>query len=541
MASRSAAVVGKPQSLGCGPFRRVNSSSDPYDDDPSELQDALNMYIPDAANSSGMFQRPAFSLGAGSVISLGSARATSQFHYTSTTGTEYNFAMVSGKLYRISSTGAETDVTPVGVTIDNGLTTRLFMAQLNDQLIATDGVNKPWIGTNLGATPITGTYIDADGSGTSWTAFGTPFIQAGCVGFVLGATSSLSGLVKRIAILWSEPNQPAVGYMQTGYTDWWNLIQTSQRPITGVVGLNSGIVVFRDRGIGFIAGQLSGSFSSTTTNQLISDEIGLLAPATIARYRESIYFADQFGRPQLVETTTLREPQLWLQMRQYIESQTAAAGYATAVQNVAIGVIEPNLNLYLVAPFASSSLGVNNIPPNVAFAFDAKTGNYVGRWTLAASFEMTSFGVQLDANGAQQLWVLGPTAAGGGTNRVWQFQRLSAAAWTDTTPQTVSLTTNRLGYSSSIIWDAGDIGNLVTMNNAAVQIAIETPYTSNTVEGTPSPATSADGTYRCVVGLDIKAARGIQIIITPTLGSTQWGGQRWDMQAVPSKAGPEES
>ncbi len=526
--------------LTAGPFKGVFSSLDPFDGTPDALIDALNMYIPDTANGSGAFQRPAFRIGAGSAISLGSSRASSQFHFTSTAGVEYNYVVVAGKLYKVDSTGAETDITPVGVTIDNGLTTRCYMTQLNDQLIFTDGVNRPWVGTNLAAVPITGTYIQADGAATAWTAFGAPFIQAGCVGFILN-TSSLATLVPRLALLWSEPNQPAVGYIQAGYTDWWNLIQTSQRPITRVLGLNTGLIVWRDRGIGFIAGQLAGSLSATATNQLISDDIGLIAPATVGRYHDHVYFGDQFGRPQHIDGTTLVDPPMWLQMRQYIESQTAAAGYATAVQNVAIGVIEPNLNLYLIAPFASSSLGVNNIPPTTAFIFDAKNGTYLGRWQLAAGFEMTSFGVQLDANGAQQLWVMGPNAAANGTNRVWQLQRISGTLWSDTTAQTVNIQTDRLGYQADVVWDAGQTGTLITMGTHAVAITVQTPYTASTTEGTPSPATSVDGTYRCVVGLDIHAARGISVTATPTLGSTQWGVERWEMVAVPSLAAPEDA
>ena len=37
-------------------------------------------------------------------------------------------------------------------------------------MVVTDGVNRPWVASNLSSTPITGTYIDFDGMGTAWVA-----------------------------------------------------------------------------------------------------------------------------------------------------------------------------------------------------------------------------------------------------------------------------------------------------------------------------------------------------------------------------------
>lgn len=541
MASRSYRL-GEPTPLKSGPWKGVRSTTDPFDDPDDLLVDALNGYIPDPANGSGFYQRPAFRTPTFSVSPSG-VRASAEWHYTSTaSGVEYNFECMGGKLYRTDSSGTPTDVTPVGVTIDNGLTTRVFFQQLNDELIVTDGVNRPWRGTNLGATPITGTYIDIDGAAGAWTAFGAPTFCQGCIVFLIATTPGGSSAKPRISFVWCEPNQPSVGYLQAGYTNFWNYIQTSQRPLTGILGLNNGVLIWRDQGIGYVAGTLNGAFSSAATYAAVSEDIGLLASATIARYHENVFFQDQFGRPQLIEGTTLRDPQLWLQMRQYVEAQTQAAGYPTAVQNVAIGIIEPNLNLYLAAPWASASLGINNIPPTVAYAFDAKTGRYVGRWQISTGVAITGWGIQRDANNVAQLWVRAEQSPGSGGNYLWQFKRLSDASWSDSqSPQTVSVTTGRLGYAADIVWDAGDTGTLITMNNAPCAISVVTPNTSGTAEGTPTPAASQDGTFRLVVGLDIHAARSTQVTATATLGSTQWGVQRWQHTAVPSKAGYEEA
>lgn len=497
---------------------------------------AFNGYIPDPTGGSGWYQRPAFLLGATS--SLGTAQAAGQWHYTSSSGTEYNFAATSGKLFRINAAGNATDVTPVGTAIDSGATTRVFFQQLGDILIVTDMVHRPWIGTNLGATPITGAYIDIDGASGAWTAYGAPTIYQGSCFFITATTPGGSGLTARLALVWCEPNQPTVGYIQSGFADFWNLIQISERPITGILGIETGLIVWRDQGIGMLAGTPSVNFASTATTQAISDSIGLLASATIARYVNNVFFCDQFGRPQLIQGTTLVDPPLWLQLRAIVEQSLAGAGGApAAIAHYATGVIEPNLNLYLCAPWSSGSA-----PSTLMLVFDAASGTFVGEWTVSASCGITGFGIQRDTNNTAQLWVTGEHTAGGGGNVLWQLQRLGGSAWTDANAaQTVSVATGRMGYAADQVWDAGSRGTVVTMGPHAVQVTVVTPYTSATVQGTATPNTSQDGTYRCVVGMDVHAARGIQVQIVPTLGATQWGIQRWEMAAVPSTAGPEDA
>lgn len=536
-------AIGRPQWLRSGPWKGVFSTTDPFDDDESLLQDALNGYLPDARNGSGWFQRPAFIRPTGP-LSLGSQRAAAGWQHTMNDGTQYNFLAINGKLYRVSGDlQTQTDVTPVGVTIDNGLTTRVYFQSFNNYLIVSDGVNRPWYGTNLGSTPITGTYIDYNGAGTAWTAFGQPTLFSGDLVFIVNSPPAGAAAIARLGIAWSEPGDPTIGYEQSGYTNFANIIQNSSRRLFAICGTNVGLYYWRDTGIGLASGIVDGSFQTTATHDLISSEIGCIAPATVQLYGTDIFFCDQFGRPQHIPVGSgLTEPQIWLQMRQYVESQTQAAGYATAIQNVAVAAVEPNLNLYLAAPWSSGSLGVNNNPATTLYAFDAKTRRYAGRWEVSNGCYVTGLPIFRDTNGAQQLVAIGSTAAAQSDNVLWGLKRLSDAQWSDSTnAQTVSITTGRLGYATDVVWDVGETGSLVTMASNAVAVSVKTPYTASTAEGTPTPATSQDGTYRCVVGMDVHAARGIQVTASPTLGASQWGAQQWEMLAVPSKAGPEEA
>ncbi len=533
--------LGVPQVLAAGPWKSVFSSTDPYDDNPAQLQAAVNCYIPDSANGSGVYQRPAL-IKSGQTVA--GTRAANGWTITMRDGTIYNFIATFGKLYRISGDlSTATDVTPGGVTIDNGLTTRVFFQSYNDTLIVSDGVNRPWYGTNLGATPITGTYIHATTAAGAWTAFGQPTQFAGVLVFMVKSPASGQAAKARISIIWCEPGDQTIGYEQTGYTNFANLIQTSSKLLTAIFGTNFGLYYWRDSEIGVVSGIVDGSFNSTATAAAVSSSIGCAASATIRRYGDMIYFCDQFGRPQSLPIGgKITEPQIWLQARQVVDAQTAAAGYATALLNVAVGEIEPNLNLYLCAPYASGSLGVNNFPPTFMFVFDAKTGSYLGTWTVSNGCEITGLCQLTDTNGAATLCAIAYTSPGNTPSLIWSLTRLSANSWSDsTTAQTVSVTTNRLGYSDTVVWDAGNTADAVVMSAAANTLALQTPQTASTSMGSATPVTSADGTYRSVWGVDIHAAREITATVTPTLGAAQWGLQRFSITATPSLALPDDA
>src|SRR5437868_5549947 len=78
--------------LTSGPFKGVDSTTDPFDDTPDFLIDLVNGYIPDVIKGSGAYARP------GTVLTnpsnqLGGPNHQGQciYHHTALDGTEYRF------------------------------------------------------------------------------------------------------------------------------------------------------------------------------------------------------------------------------------------------------------------------------------------------------------------------------------------------------------------------------------------------------------------------------------------------------------------
>lgn len=108
----------------------------------------------------------------------------------------------------------------------------------------------------------------------------------------------------------------------------------------------------------------------------------------------------------------------------------------------------------------------------------------------------------------------------------------------DGIPPTRSLTTQRMGYSADQVYNV-DSATIITQDTAPCTVTMMTPTTSGTVEGTPSPGASQDGTYRLVVGADVQG-RGVQVTVSPTTADDQWIAQSVGIVVLPSLATPEE-
>ena len=137
------------RTLTSGLWNGVRNTTEPFDDTPSLLQDATNIYIPDPEAGSGVYARPGFSRG------MWTSR--SNFYRSEQFGTfpyqkgqcvyayrGYTIIIVGGQCYYIApSDTASTEFTPTNVLID--ATARIFCKTLNNKLIVSDGVNPPWM------------------------------------------------------------------------------------------------------------------------------------------------------------------------------------------------------------------------------------------------------------------------------------------------------------------------------------------------------------------------------------------------------------
>lgn len=559
-----AVALGKRNTLTAGPWSGVFTTKDAFDSPTKKLFDAWNVYVPDPDNASGTYARPGFTLlNNGAAVHASATPFKGQGIYThfDLDGNPVNFVAFGGKLYRVDgATGLTTDVTPVGVAIDSSTTTRVGFASMGGVMAATDGVHRPWVASNLSATPITGTYIDFDGSGTAWIAFGPPCVFGGSGFWVL---TSVNAVAARIDIAWSEPNSWTTGYQQSGFDNRWTLEQTGTTPIYGLSPTNIALYYFRQRSIGSISGTVGPDLASTATHDAISTNVGTEAPQTIVQFGETIFFCDVIGRPWSFRIGSAPEP-IWHQLRGIVDdSQT---GYPGVTAITATGAFEPTLNLYVVAIW--SPIPGSQASPTEWYAFDANTGTYAGRWLIgptATGISVDCLGSFLDNTGRAQLVVLGSSTTGGTSGFAWSMSNLTGVPdslvtedgttlLTDESTPGIDLTTegqeavwmdngevpyirvqtDRMGYSDDIVW-LYDQATILTRSNAPIAITVTTPNAADVLEGTPTPNNSQDGIYRTVCGLDLQG-RGAEVLFGPTTATAQWSAQRISLVGVPNPA-----
>lgn len=563
-----AIALGKRNTIKDGPWSGAFNTPDPFDGPANRLRAARNLYVPDPGDRSGAYARPGFTLlNGGAQIFTNTVPFKGQGTWThfGLDGLPVNFVAIGGHLFREDpATELLTDVTPVGVTIDPATTTRVTFNDMGGVMCVNDGVNRPWIASNISSTPITGTYIDFDGVGGAWVAFAGPYVWGGSGFFVL---TSVGGVSARIDIAWSEPNDWTTGYQQTDFDNRWTLEQTGTTPIFGLDPSNINLGYFRQRSIGAISGTVGPDLASTATHDLVSANVGTEAPQTIVQFGDYTYFCDVIGRPWRYARGSQPEP-IWHQLRGIID--TSSVGFPGVTARTATAAFDPTLNQYCVAIWSPTPS--DSASPTEWAAFDANTGNYVGQWSIGPAdpgISVDCLGSFIDNQGRGQLVVLGSATAGGATGYAWAMSSLvgvadllvledlttlltdestpavdittegQVAVWADNGDvPLISATTDRLGYAEDIQW-LYDQATILTGNTAPVTITVTTPNEANTLEGTPTPNASADGINRVTCGLDVHG-RGVQITVSPTTADSQWSLQRVSVVGIPNPAMPDD-
>lgn len=541
-----------------GPFTGVVATREPFDDDSAHAVDALNVYLPDTVHPSAFTARPGFNTAP--YTSFG-AIGQAIYCHLDLDGVAWNFMVVSGKLYRIDANLASiTDVTPAGTPIDVSVR-RVYFTSFIGALIVSDGVNRPWVMSNFGGTPVTKTNIDFDGAAVAWSAFGQPAVYAGSIFFIL---NQVGGTPRRLDIAWSIAGDPFTGYQQPDYDFAWTLQQTGQGSLTALSPSNVALFYFRDQSIGAITGVPGPDLQQTATHDAIAVNVGTLQSATIAQYGSTIFFADVNGKPWMFQPGNAPVP-IWLNLRAIIETSTAQ--YPSAVAQVACATLIPGMDLYALAAWPPVPGVVSG--PTVLQMIDAKTGNYVGQWSFGGGVAIDAVGIfnNTGGNGALAfignlfvgatpspgyLWIQNTTLGGGPpltteddnfitTEQGFQLTvEGTTPSWMDNdeTPD-IYVTTPRLGYASDTVWNA-DMCTVITGSDAPCAITMQTPNTAGTVVGTPTPSVSQDGTYRLVAGADIQG-RGIQVKVSPQTADSQWSLNAVSMTLIPSTATAEDA
>lgn len=554
-----------------GPFVGVRTTLDIGDDPSNLLYDATNLYSPDPKGSSGMYALPGCSLqnnGVPIVTSTSTFRGQGVFTHIALDGTVTNFAVWDGRLIRCDNNNTVfTDVTPVGITIDDAVTTRVYGTSFADQLVITDGVNRPWLATALTASPITGTSIDFDSVAGSWSAFGPAVVYGGSIFFVL---AQVTGTAARTDIAWSLAGNAALGYQQTDFDFRWTLEQTAADPLYALAGTNTQLYYFRESSIGSISGTPGPDLSSTPTHDSISRNVGTLSPQAILQFGTSIFFVDALGRPYRLQQGTAEPEAIWLQMRAIVD--TSSFGFPGINKTVATAGFEPTLNLYIVAPW-SAAPGQTG-PATEGYTFDARTGSYFGRFQVADGIQLDTLGTFIDANGRGQLIIQGSATPPGAASiansgYLWSLNSLVGTGdfltteagvylttedavpvflttegtlvnWDDgAAPKVISATTNRIGYDEDTVIVVDRVGALVG-STAPITVSCQTAAVIQTVEGTPTPSTVQDGVSRLTCGFDGMQGRGASVTVSPTTTNDQWSIQQVSLRGIISRSAPDE-
>jgi hypothetical protein len=398
------------------------------------------------------------------------------------------------------------------------------------------------------------------GRAAPWQAIGNPCVYTGAVFFI-----DSDGLT----LLWSEPNDPFTGYQQSNYDNAWTLAQTSNAPLYALSATNVALYYYREYTIGSLQGAPGVDFQNTATHDSVSFNIGCTSPASICQFGQYTYFADAAGRPHRFTAGTAPD-KIWLQARNVFQDRFNDIP-------VPVAFLDPNLNAYVVLPFTQT--------PSVGLAFDALTGRYMGRWVIAGTVNPSVTGMKVDAcgvvnasitssvKGRQMAMVLGTGHDGTTYGYGWVLQsvRLSATyngypAYSDAylDPDTLtqvavgqenSVQTNRLGYSTVINYDLGQVRTILDTdqsttpaNGPTTTISVTTPNGVYAGWTPVTPPQSYDGVNLAtflasgqITGRGMRVlASNAQTIPLVSPWPNQWVCYRVEADVVPSRAYPGE-
>lgn len=524
-----------------GPWLGVIDAVDPFENSDQYLYDAVNMYVADPQRGSAAYQRPGFACLNPSAALGVTHQGQCVYEHVDLDGTIRRFLFVGGKVYRWNGSipaATFTDVTPVGPTIAANVP--IYCTSLNGQLIVNDGVNKPWVGTNTGGTPITGTNIEYDSTPHAWFAYGQPDV-VGAKAFFIADT--LNAVQLRSQILWSEEVAPATGYFQSGFDNQWELSQTSTDPIFRLVGDNNGFTYFRASSIGRVDGTVDKAFRNSATHDSIATDIGSNAPGGVITSPSGIWFSDLHGRVYRLPPGA-PPIDIWKQLRRV--TQTFIGGTSAGLVNGSLAVYYPPLDLILMLLQPAVSVVTSSA---TLYAFNATSGAYLGTWTIAGGATVHAMGVIRDQNGVPTLIMLGGPSSGvtavGSAGWVWGLKHLSdnsTGHWTDTTETGATVVPTR-SATPRIIYHTKqearfDLVSVVSTSQEAMQLSYVTPRALNTIATSVTPSTSQDGTYRASWGTQAKGREARFTVAAAGTPTSQWGIHAVSAEAIPLGLGP---
>ena len=326
----------------------------------------LNVYPQDERFGGGLTGRPGFQVMGVQIGSGGTVQRV--YQYTKLAGTETTVGFAGGLMYTFNwSTRAWTGVTLVGVSLH--ASARIFCTTYTDKLIVNpnDGTNKPWMWDGTTFTSLTNCP----------TLYGRLVVHYGKLFGIKWAA--------RGTIVWSEENDPTLGYDTAPYTNSWQLSQTSPEPLRVLHATNAGLYYWRPRSAGIITGAVTPDFSSTGTHDALSESTGAADPNALIPYDTEVFFLDADGRPNVLTVGGGIRP-IWDDLRNTL------INVPRSTLNVSVGAAWPQIPLVLLG-----LAEINQTVPNVAVAIQPgdPESPIAGLWR---GFPMASLDTVKDGN-----------------------------------------------------------------------------------------------------------------------------------------------
>lgn len=269
----------------------------------------------------GLQGRPGFALVGGS--SAGS-KGQGCHDFVKFDGTRYSVVIYSGEIYTVDWTTGSTGTLNRVVTTANlstasctlSATARVSLLTYNNVLVISDGVNTPftWDGTSGSGGLVSLTNCPV--------LYGPPIVYYGKM-FGIKATA-------RQTFVWSEENDPTIGYEAGGYNNAWDFVQSDAEPLTRLLGSNEALYVFRASSIAVVTGAVDTEFSTNGSRAAVSEEVGTTSPWSVIYSRSTVFFLDQQGRPFMIRAGGEAQP-IWQDFRETIRTTVLPSTLASAV------------------------------------------------------------------------------------------------------------------------------------------------------------------------------------------------------------------
>lgn len=400
--------------LRVGPFTGVYDSPDTGTARRNRLFDARNLTIPDPREGSAAVARHGF-LGLTNRLGSSSERTGQGLYEHRRLNNRIDRLMFcGGRMYRWNGNAIADDITPAGIDIH--ISNPIFCASYNDLVIISDENNKPWI---YDPALETGTVIELNDAGDNWATKGGPIVYGGVVFFILRGSGSAYLItedeVDRISteltenitteltsgvqntLIWSEPLDPAVGYSQGDYDNVWQLTQTSNEILGMIIGEESRLVYYRNKGIGHLSGPVDENFRGSATRDSGGATVGTDAPAAGMSVNGRHFFVDVEGRVYKYIPGAGEPTQLWYPLRRTAEGFAGVAGNrATVVEQARVG-FHAQYNLVLFTIWDRQTI----------YCFDVESGRYVGTWRINGGIHVDAMGSLVDDENRTTFIILG--------------------------------------------------------------------------------------------------------------------------------------